>query len=311
MSPVGPDWAGSRVLVTGASGFIGGRLAERLVALGAEVHAPSRRPPPEAGQGVAWHGGDLGDIAFVRDLFARARPAAVFHLAGRVTGSQALDEVLRGLHATLVPTVNLLVGAVEAGGPRFVTAGSLVEPPEGAPRAVPSSPYAAAKWAAGDYARMVHALHGLPASVARVFMVYGPGQRDTAKLVPYTILSALRGERPRCAGGAREADWVHVDDVVGGLLALAGAEHAAGRTVDLGTGVLTSVRDVVLEIVRHAAPGIEPEFGARPDPRLEPVEAADVDATRRLIGWQARTALAEGIARTVAWYRGRYSKERE
>ena len=101
-------------------------------------------------------------------------------------GAPDLQHVLPAFQSNLQTTVNLLVSLAEVGCARMITTGSLVEPEEGL-RTIPNSPYAAAKWAASDYARMFHALYGFPVAIARVFMVYGPGQLDETKLVPYVI----------------------------------------------------------------------------------------------------------------------------
>ena len=95
-------------------------------------------------------------------------------------------------------------------------AGSLEEPDTA--DAVPTSPYAASKLGARARAS-VQRLMGLQVTVLRVFIVYGPGQRDVGKLVPHTILSLLRGDPPRISSGVREIDWIYLDDVVEAFLA--------------------------------------------------------------------------------------------
>ena len=120
------------------------------------------------------------------------------------------------------------------------------EPERGDPNPVPSSPYAASKFASSAYARMFHALYGLPIVIARVFMVYGPGQKDHRKLVPYTILQALDGNTPELSSGVRMIDWIHVNDVVDGFAA-DGLQKPdlKGETVDLGSGHPHSIKEIV------------------------------------------------------------------
>ena len=165
-----------------------------------------------------------------RDRCARAlddvRPDWIFHLASHVTGARDLAVVLPTFHGNLTTTVNLLTAATEVGCQRLVLVGSLEEPELGTAEAVPASPYAASKWAASGYARFFHANYETPVAVARLFMVYGPEQEDSRKLVPYVTLSFLRGEAPRLTSGARQIDWIYVDDAVAGLLAVARAEKA-------------------------------------------------------------------------------------
>jgi len=125
---------------------------------------------------------------------------------------------------------NLLIAGAENSAGRMVLAGSFEEPDE--VDTAPCSPYAAAKWAASGYARMFHALYQVPVVVAKIFMVYGPGQLDYTKLIPYVTLSLLRGEAPMLSSGARLVDWIYVDDVVDGLIGCAQAPGIEGRTVN-------------------------------------------------------------------------------
>jgi nucleoside-diphosphate-sugar epimerase len=202
----------------------------------------------------------------------------------------------------VVTTVNLLTTATELGVDRIVLVGSLEEPGRGELATVPSSPYAASKWAAGDYARMFHALFGTPVVIARTFMVYGPGQVDGRKLVPYVTRALLRGVAPELSSATRPVDWIYVDDVVDGLLALGVTPGAGGESFDVGSGQLVPVRDVVLQLADIIRPSVEIEFGAVPDRPLEQVRVADATDTKARIGWEAQVALRDGLERCVEWY---------
>jgi nucleoside-diphosphate-sugar epimerase len=192
---------------------------------------------------------------------------------------------------------------VEAGGCRIVLAGSMQEPHTEDPAAVPCSPYAASKWACTGYARMCHGLYQLPVIIARPFMVYGPGQWDLSKLLPYVITSLLQNKSPRVSSGSRALDWVFVDDVVTGLLMVADSTAMDARTIDLGTGHLVTISDMLQRVAQliSGAKGIE--FGAIADRPLERPHAARISETRRLTGWSPSTSLDVGLARTIAWYR--------
>lgn len=295
--------AGRKVAITGASGFIGSCLVDLLRPVGAEVHGISRRPQEPAAGVDRWWQADTRDLAAVRRLLAELRPDVVFDLASYVGGGREIALVPETLHANLVGTVNVLVAATEAGVGRLVVAGSTEEPDASDAAPVPAFPYAAAKWAASGYARMCHALYGTPVAIARLAMIYGPRQRDLRKLVPYVAVSLLRREAPRLSSGVRQADWTLGDDCVEGLALAAVVPAAVGRTVELGTGRLTSVRDVASELAAIVGNGIEPAFGALADRAQEQSHRADADATERILGWRARTTLREGLRRSVEWYR--------
>jgi len=181
--------------------------------------------------------------------------------------------------------------------------GSLEEPDPGPDNAVPSSPYAAAKFAASAYGRMFHALYNTPVAILRLFMVYGPGQQDLRKLVPYVTLALLKGQTPELSSGTRKVDWIYVDDIAAGYLAAATAKGVEGATVDLGSGRMDTVRTVVEELVGLINPHIQPLFGSVPERALEQIRMADTESSFRLLGWRTQVSLHDGLARTAEWYR--------
>jgi UDP-glucose 4-epimerase len=295
------DLAGRVALVSGAAGFIGSNLCRALLTKGARVHGAGRRNQSGLGDRVEYNAVDLADDAAARELMRAVKPDYVFHLASHVWGAPDLKHVLPTFRSNLQTTVNLLTAATEVGCERMVVTGSLVEP-EAATERTPSSPYAAAKWASSDYSRMFHALYRLPVVIARVFMVYGPTQQDETKLVPYTIRSLAQGEAPEITSGRRQIDWVYVDDVVDGLIALALAPDVEGDTVDLGSGSLITTAELVEMICSLMKSTVRPRFGALADRPLEPVRVARVADTTALTGWTPRVSLEQGLARTIDWY---------
>lgn len=289
----------SRVLVTGASGFLGSHLCDRLRACGADVHAVSRSDRQGA-DGLRWWRSDFDDPFEVDRILRAIKPDVVYHFGGHVTADWRLGHVLPTFTSLLASSVYVLVRATELGSCRVVFAGAYTEPLAAA--GIPGSPYAATKWCATAYARMFHQLYDTPVVVTRPFMTYGPREQPH-KLIPYVVTSLLRGQAPRLTSGSLAADWVYVDDVIDGLLKAATAPAAVGQEVDLGTGKLVSVRDVVAMIVEILQPSVQPEFGALPDRPIEQVRAADVERTWTLLSWRAQTSLAAGIERAIAWHR--------
>jgi nucleoside-diphosphate-sugar epimerase len=295
--------SGRRALVTGASGIIGSALCRRLAQAGVEVNGVSRTKRTDTDYCARWYTYRFDDIDSVRALVKTSRPNFIFHLASHVAGARAVELVVPTFSGNLASTVNLFIAATELGGDRIFLTGSLEEPEPGPEHAIPSSLYAAAKFAASAYGRMFHALYKTLVVILRIFMVYGPGQQDIRKLVPYVILSLLKGETPKLSSGVRKEDWIYVDDVVAGYLATAAAKGVEGDTIDLGTGRLESVRTVVEEIFGLIDAQRKPDFGAVPERALEQTRTANAEASFRRLGWKAEVSLREGLSNTVDWYR--------
>lgn len=295
--------AGKQVLVTGARGFIGTHLCRRLCACRSAVHGVSRRLYyAHDGYLQSWQV-DLTDVASVRQILRSVQPEIIFHLASHVAGARERDLVLPTFYDNLASTVHLLTACAETGCRRIVLASSCDEPRNYSGETFPCSPYAAAKWASTMYGRMSYRLFETPVVMARIFMTYGPDQKDQKKLVPFVVNQLLRGEAPQLTSGQRLADWIYVEDVVEGLLRAATAPGIDGCEFDLGSGSLTSVRQVVEQIVELVGTGIEPLFGALSDRPFEQERAADTTFLSDRLGYQPQTSLKQGLAATIDWHR--------
>lgn len=290
-----PSWGDTPVVVTGATGFIGAALAAKLAESGATVHAVSRRAVTADGP-VHWHVADLTDPEQTAELIRTVKPHTVFHLASAVTGARDVDLVGPTLAGNLIGAVGLMTAAArESPSTRVILAGSVEE-------RTALSPYAVAKAAATRYAEMFHQLWGLHVTVLRVAMVYGPGQPDVSKLVPYVTRTLLAGEKPRLASGTRLVDWVYIDDVVDAFLRAARTERAAGRVLDIGSGTQLSIRDTVELLAGLVGGDVTPAFGAIPDRPLDNAQVSDPAEAGEVLGWRPTTTLREGLERTIGWY---------
>ena len=291
------------MLVTGASGFIGSHLCRRLLREGANVQAVSREFRKSNADGLRWFKVDLGNAREVFDLIQFIRPKIIFHLASHVAGARELSKVLPTFNDNLGSTVHLLIAGTEHKCSRIVIAQSSEEPVQLDGSSVPCSPYAAAKWSGSAYGRMFHSLFETPVVMPRIFMTYGPDQKDLNKLVPYVTLSLLRGQIPRLTSGNRLADWIYVGDVVDALLCSAIIPGVNGCSFDVASGTQTSVREVVRLIGKISGIRVEPSFGSVPDRALEQQRPADLTFARTRLAWEPKTSLEDGLASTIRWYR--------
>lgn len=296
-------FSGKKILVTGARGYIGPHLCRRLIRYGAEVCAVSRKTSDVDHESLQWWEADLTAIEVVRKLIDAVRPDIIFHLAGCAAGGREIELVLPTFQSNLTTTVNVLTAATDTGCRRIIIPGSLEEPDACGAEVVPSSPYAAGKWAGSAYARMFFRLYKTPVVILRLFMTYGPGRQSLRKLIPSLIISLLQGQSPKLSSGEREIDWIYIDDVIDGLLAAAVAREVEGATIDVGSGMLVSIRSLVEQLLKVMHSDVCPEFGALGDRPMEQVRVANITETFSKIGWMHRTPLEEGLQKTVTWYK--------
>ena len=291
----------AKVLVTGATGFIGSALTEKLLQTGADVCAVSRNKV-DSNNGINWFQGDLSDLTFVETIIQETQPDYIYHLASHVLGSREFEVVESTFSSNFLSAFNLLLATHQTPCKRLILAGSFEEYNSHAETIIPSSPYTAAKLAASNYARMFHKLYGTPVCMAALYMVYGPGQIDRTKLLPYVILKTLEGESPQMTSGVRKIDWIYVDDVVSALLQMAEAPNIDGLTIDIGSGESISIEKIVKLAMELVDPSIVPKFGAVSDRPMEQERNADIEETFRRIGWRAATSLRSGLQQTIDYY---------
>jgi nucleoside-diphosphate-sugar epimerase len=295
-----------RVLVVGASGFIGSHIVDQLACRGANVIGVSRRPAESANASRrwTWERCDASDAATVDEIFARHEPDVVFHLTSDSRNKRDIDVVRPSVMSDVVATVNTLVAAARNGCERVIMAASLDEPLGQAETATPVSPYAAAKYASGCYARMFAEVFEVPVVMLRPMMGYGPRQ-SKAKLIPHTILSILRGQPVAIHNPERLASWVFVDDLVEAfVMAVTTSDDAIGQTYDLGSPLMITNGDLVMRIARQMNREDLVRLGAGESRTSEVIRQADIRRTADEFGWSARTGLDEGLRRTISWFSG-------
>lgn len=291
------DLARTKILVVGASGFIGRPLVRRLANLDAEVTAVSRNPVAEPDD-AQWIAGDASDAAQMARLFEQARPDIVYILTSDSRGGPDLDFVQASVQNDVTATINILVEATRHKCRHVVMTGSLDEPDGTARNATPSTPYAAAKWVIGGYARMFMRLYATPISILRPMMTYGPGQKGH-KIIPSIIRALLQNQTAQLGSGKRLVDWVYIDDVVEAFVRMA-ACTALNGTIDLGSGKLVSIRDCALLIGGFIGRSHLLEFDPSRDRPYEEVKAADTHLAAERLDWRATTPLHDGLKMTIA-----------
>lgn len=318
---VGRPYRGARVLVLGASGFIGRWVARALAESGACLTLAVRNAA-EAGpvlrrwgvQADLWEV-DLESDEALRRLCHSVAPSIAFNLAGYGVDPRERDEALAvALNVRLVERLARRLGERPASswpGQRLVHAGSALEYGDlpgvldEAAAARPTTLYGRSKLAGTRALARVGRATGVKALTARLFMVYGPGEHP-GRLLPLLTRAAHDDTDIPLTSGEQRRDFTYVEDVAVGLLRLGLIPASVSLTVNLATGRLTRVRDVVELAAREL--GIREDrlkFGllpTRPE-EMSRVTGVSTDRLRELTGWVPATSPATGIRRAVTWGR--------
>lgn len=287
-----------RVLVTGASGFIGRRCLPLLEARGFEVHAVSS----QGARGPAWRRCNLLDATECEALLERVRPSHLLHLAW--VAQPGLFWTSPANFDWLASGMRLVQRFYDLGGARAVGVGSCAEYVvsdrpclEDATAIAPQTAYGKAKAAMSEALRRASQGRGNWAW-ARFFHPYGPGE-PPSRFVPALIDGLLRRMPVACTEGHQVRDFVYVDDAAAACAALVDSEVSGAYNVGSGEG--RSLRDMAQAIVAELGHGNLLRFGERPSPAHDPpYVVADIRKLRETLGWFPRISLEEGIRRCVA-----------
>ena len=298
-----------RVLVTGASGFVGSRVAREMLERDHAVHAVVRDLAAarlEGVSGLRLEVCELTDDRAVAELVGRVEPELCVHCAWIATPGEYLTSPLNAVHEAAAETLGRAL--VAAGCRKLVALGTCFEyAPSDVPLAEssplgPTTPYARAKIAASERLARVCSGTGTTLAWARLFYLYGPNE-DSRRLVPAVTLALLEGRTAPTTAGEQLRDFLHVDDVAGALVAVAESEIAG--PVNIGSGRAASVRSIVETIGRLTNRADLLELGALPYTHGDPmVVAADV-AKLATTGFTPRWTLEDGLADAVRWWSGR------
>ena len=296
-----------RVLVTGASGFIGRASIGPLVSRGFEVHAVARTPGADRDPRAVWHHGDLLAPGAPDRIVDEIRPTHLLHLAwyavpGKYwTAPENVDWV--------AASAALARAFERAGGRRFVGAGTCAEyaPAQGDcdERTTPLSPSTLYGTSKDAVYRAVSALAEGRFSFGwgRIFFLYGPHE-DPSRLVPGVVRAFMDGREALCTAGTQVRDFLHVDDVGDAFAALVEAD--VDGAVNVASGRPVRIAEVVLSIARQMDAERLVRLGARPIPEGElPSITAATARLRDDVGWSGARDLDRGLAETIAWWRQR------
>ncbi len=308
----------STCLVTGGAGFIGSHVARGLLARGYRVRVLDnfdtghRRNLADVQADVELIEGDICDSELVREAMTGVE--GVFHLAARASVPRSVAHPAAANAVNITGTLTLLIAARDAGVRRFVYSASSSaygDTPELPKREdmvpMPLSPYAVSKLAGEHYCRCFSVCYGLETVCLRYFNVFGPRQdpqSEYAAVIPAFITRMIAGQRPIIYGdGTQSRDFCFVDNVVNAnLLGLTAAERLSGEVVNIACGERTTLNDIVALLNRALGTNIAAEYQP---PRVGDVQhsLAALAAAQRVLGYRPQIMFAEGLQRSLAWYR--------
>ena len=314
-------WQGQKVLVTGAGGFIGSHLVERLFLEGARVRAfvrynsrgeagLLRQLPSETLAQIEIIGGDIRDSSAIQQ--AAEGMDFIFHLGALISIPYSYYHPREVAESNFLGTLNVLMAGLQHKVRRVLhTSTSEVY---GTARYAPineahplqgQSPYSASKIGADKLAESFYCAYSLPVVTVRPFNTFGPRQSARA-VIPTIITQALAGKSIRLGNLETTRDFTYVEDTVDGFIKAAEADGVEGHTFNLGTGQEIRVGDLADRIIQMTGTQARVESDAqslRPDKSEVLRLISDNSLARLSIGWSPRFSLDEGLARTVEWIR--------
>ena len=295
-----------RILVTGATGFIGRVLVPHLVKLPETAvsllvredysHTDLKPLPPELQvhrQELQLVYADLRNFQLTLRAIREAEPTHVIHLAaaGATDPFLGLDTAIRH---NLNGTLNLLRACFEK---TFSTQQLIMARTPGELSSM--NVYAASKLAAWNFCEMYGRTQQWPIHGAMIFQAYGPTQTER-NIIPAAIRAALANENFPMTSGKQGKDWLYESDVANGFIAMLGKNLNPGTTVELGSGQSTSVAEIITQIYDLVGCEARPLIGRLPDrPGEAQIQIADVARTQELIGWETAVSLQEGLQLTI------------
>lgn len=310
MTPLFDGLSGQSLVVTGGTGFLGSAFVRHAVGAGARATVLSRASSDHWRLGEAK--GRYLNVTTTLDKLAGSHlmlPSASVMVHFAAAGvNQSIDDVADAVATNVAGTASALMFARQHELRRFVLVGSSGEYGPGVSLVEdaalrPTSVYGATRASATLLARAFGTRHGLDVVVVRPFAVFGPYEA-AYRLIPHTILSALRGQPIRISSGQQTRDYVHVDDISAGIARACVVEEAHGGTFNLCSGIETPVLEAARLVARLVGSDAQVEAGTVPAiPGEMWRTSGDPSRARGALGWSASTDLAAGLAQTIEWFR--------
>lgn len=313
------DWSKKKVLVTGAGGFIGSHLTERLIDLGADVKCfvryNSRNDwglleiiPQEKLDSLEIVSGDLKDFDAVKG--AAKDVDVIFHLGSLISIPYSYNRPRDTIENNISSTLNILTAARDLGVEKIVHTSSsevygtaLYVPIDEKHPLQGQSPYSASKIGADKIAESFYCAFDLPVAIIRPFNTYGPRQSARA-IIPTIIAQAIEQEKIKLGSLFPTRDYTYVNDTVNGFIKVAESDKSIGEVINIGSNFEVSMGELAQKISSLLNKKIDiVQDSSRVRPLKSEVKRlwCDNAKARRLLNWEPQVSLEEGLQKTIDW----------
>jgi CDP-glucose 4,6-dehydratase len=320
-------WKDRPTLVTGATGFLGQTVSRQLVGFGADVISLVRSSATDRGSASSFlnsnttvANGDVRDQAGLENLLAKHKIDTVFHFAAQTIVGSANKDPIPTFEANIAGTWAILEACRKAGSIRQMVLSSS-DKAYGEAKSLPYTeelallggrPYETSKACADLLAQSYASAFGIPVAITRCGNFYGPGDFNWSRIVPGTVRSVVKGERPLIrSDGLFVRDYFHIQDGASAnlLLAekLAGDPTLKGQAFNFSNETYVTVLDLVKKILAYMNSSLEPDVRNEASNEIRN-QSLSAQKARRILGWKPHFTLDERLGQTIDWYVDYFSK---
>lgn len=301
------NFKSKKILITGANGFVGSNLRERLVSLGAEVISVSR-----SSNKIGEINADILEYNLIDKIIKKKAPAIIIHLAGEVLVESGQKDPYNTFKSNIDGTLNILELSRKNNIEKIIIAstshvyGRNKVPyfEQYLPR--PSRPYETSKTCTDLIAQSYSDSFNLPVLIPRFVNLYGPGDKNYERLIPKTIKKVLSNEAPEMWGGEAVRDYMYIDDALDAYISLLKVDMkkvGKNRIFNFGTGNTISVEKLIKKIVGII--GMRTKIKKINEDRKDEIKAQYVSwkKAEKILSWKPKISLEEGLKLTIDWYK--------
>ncbi len=306
-------FSGKRVLITGASGFIGSHLAKRMVEQNAQVYVIAREGSDlwrieDFIKDVLIYRADIRDRDKIDACTKSAKPDYIFNMAAYGVDARQNDYFIAA-HTNIIGTMNMLNSLIPLGCKKFINIGTCME--YGDKKDIiredchlePFNIYGSTKAASAMLSHQIAAENGIDIVTLRAFGVFGENE-GSHKFFPHIILSILNNTDVNLTGCEQYRDYCYVENIIDGLVLAALDDTLQNEIFNIGTGVIFQLKYYVDKIFRKMEAAGDPKYGAVPYRSGEVWKPhPDVSKIKRVLKWEPRIGFDEGLDRTINWYK--------